>query len=281
LGILVQHGANLEASDKDGRTALIEAARLGAKNHVFELIRLKANVNATDNFQETALTYAGDLGQSAVVKWLTDAGAQQTELHIIARAGPSPPLSKPRLWAISIGAIYAQHNGSSHLGLLNENPYADLETLKRDRDAANREQLLKDLQDLKDGSALPGSDGAVGIPPGTRFSTTSPDPKWPEKMKVAWNECRAVNLIRVGVSVHFLTETEAWPMLMDIARKTQATFRSWKEMNDAFLDGRQAWAGQRDPDYDLCAQLLLNPKEPNSPWSQLDWNTDLDTVPAP
>jgi hypothetical protein len=100
-------------------------------------------------------------------------------------------------------------------------------------------------------------------------------------MKIAWNECRAVNLIRAGVSVHFLTEAEAWPMLMDLARKTQATFRSWREMNAAFLDCRQVWAGQRDPDFDLCTQLLLNPVDPNSPWNQLDWNTSLNDAPGP
>ena len=62
---------------------------------------------------------------------------------------------------------------------------------------------------------------------------------------------------------------------MAIAKQTQDIFSSWQELSDNFLDGREIWAGARDPKFDACARLLLNPKDPNSPWNNIPWNTDL------
>jgi len=62
---------------------------------------------------------------------------------------------------------------------------------------------------------------------------------------------------------------------MDNALKVQGSFTSWQEMNDNFLDGREMWAEWDDTRYEACAKLLLNPQDPNSPWNQLPWNTEL------
>ncbi len=76
-------------------------------------------------------------------------------------------------------------------------------------------------------------------------------------------------------SVHYLKEAEAWQLLAPIAKLTQRSFTSWKEMSSNFLDGREAWAGERDPQFDAISNLLLDDKATTSPWIQLPWTTDL------
>jgi hypothetical protein len=103
--------------------------------------------------------------------------------------------------------------------------------------------------------------------------------KWKDRVGLAWDLCRMANLVNVGYDMHYISEEEAWSFLQVIARQTQAAFGSWQEMSDNFLDGREGWYGKRDPRYDACAQLLLNPGDPNSPWNQAPWKTDLSSLP--
>jgi Protein of unknown function (DUF1266) len=62
---------------------------------------------------------------------------------------------------------------------------------------------------------------------------------------------------------------------MDNARQTQKAFHSWQEMSENFLDGRELKASGRATQYEACATLLNNPKDPNSVWNQIPWETDL------
>ncbi len=96
-----------------------------------------------------------------------------------------------------------------------------------------------------------------------------------DKSGLAWDLCRAAYLVNGGYAAHYLNEPEAWDRLIAIAQTAQNNFSSWREMSDNFLDGREIWAGWRDPKFEACAQLLLNPHDPNSPWNQNPWKTDL------
>jgi hypothetical protein len=78
-----------------------------------------------------------------------------------------------------------------------------------------------------------------------------------------------------GYILHYLDEKEAWNLLLANARKVQASFSSWQEMSDNFLDGRKIWNEAPDNQFDACSKLLLNPRDPNSPWNQNPWKTDL------
>lgn len=75
LGLLYQKGANLNAKDREGNTALILATLTRWNDGVVTLIRLKAQVNAQNRMGETALLKAVQARDLELVKLLTDAGA--------------------------------------------------------------------------------------------------------------------------------------------------------------------------------------------------------------
>ena len=255
--VLLQHGANKELKDKEhGMTALMLASCSENREKARCLIDNGANINAMDTQGETALTIAGDVGNTEMVQFLKDKGATRTEIHIIEKGvGNYDQLLPPaRYWALAVGAIYAQRDGLDPKVLgRGQTPERAKEGLKESWNIADKASLLNALDNL--------CDSGGGSPS-------------------AWNLCRAAMLANRGFAANYIEDTEAWNRLMAIARQTQTSFSSWQEVSDSFLEGRTAWANQRDPHFEACAQLLLNPKDPNSVWNQCPWKTDLSSPPA-
>jgi ankyrin repeat protein len=286
LHLFVQRGARVQDRDCDGRTALILCAMIGADDQVRELLADKADVNVADKLGETALTYAGDRGDTRMVHVLKLAGATRDDLHIIPKATPSIPLSPARRWALAVGALYAQVNADSHEMI--DTPgkrFGAKRLLDRQWDVRDRESLLARLKDLEQGSTFTsvvfsqvresGLEHGIEAKLERAFQFLFLDLWWRSKTDVAWNHCRAANLVRLGVEAGFLKETEAWQILIPIARHAQSAFSSWKEMSENFLDFREIGADERSGDFRAAAGLLLNPNDPNSPWNALPWKTDL------
>jgi ankyrin repeat protein len=73
---LLEAGAELEARDEMGHTALIAAAERGHIAIVKRLIDAGADVNAKSNYHYTALIYAAHRGDLEMVKMLLEAGAK-------------------------------------------------------------------------------------------------------------------------------------------------------------------------------------------------------------
>jgi ankyrin repeat protein len=286
LRYFLEHGARIDMPDNQWRTPLMNACRIGAPVQARELIEKKANVNATTLGGETALTYAGDRGDVTVVNMLKTAGATRTDLHIIAKEEEVPPLSESHRWALAVGALYAQWNGYSH-GMLHEQDFkgAAVRELKNEWEVENREELLDRINGLKNGPTFRGIAAEqirdILSKPDVRSKflrasrMISLDVWWREKTDAAWDFCRAATLVRVGVNAGYLSEQEAWPLLMSIAHRTQSTFGSWAELANNFLDSREFEADERSGELQACAKLLLNAHDPNSPWTQYAWNTDL------
>jgi hypothetical protein len=291
---LLDNGANIDLKDKEGQTALMVACVAGRLDCVRTLVDRKADIDMTDPRGETALTLAGDGGEVDIVELLKNKGAQRTDVHIIAKGEPPQPLSPAHAWALSVGMIYTQR-GSFNPKILGGGANAEgrQHMLKRDWNVTDKESLLKELDDLRDHGhhSFYQDEGAKLVQMSddqfNQYLTAHADKtaeikamrasylKWKEKSGWAWDICRSGNLVNAGFAAHYLHEKEAWDRLMAIAKQAQGIFSSWQELSDNFLDGREIWAGHRDPRFDACAQLLLNPKDPNSPWNQNPWNTDL------
>ncbi len=75
LKALLSKGVNINATDNDGETALMEAADGRNVELVRVLIANGANVNAADEDGETALMIAADEGRAEIVRLLIEAGA--------------------------------------------------------------------------------------------------------------------------------------------------------------------------------------------------------------
>ena len=74
--VLLAAGANVNAFDEDGETALMMAAEEGRADVVQALIAGGANVNMMDHEGRTALQHARKEGRSHIVTILQNAGAQ-------------------------------------------------------------------------------------------------------------------------------------------------------------------------------------------------------------
>ena len=75
----------------------------------------------------------------------------------------------------------------------------------------------------------------------------------------------------------YLTEDEAWDLIMPGARKLQTTFDSWKDLGENYLIGREFWS-QAETErngllYRQVYQRLLD--DPASPWNQCAWDLNL------
>jgi len=75
VGFLLNKGANTEIKDRDGNTALHDAALVGDPTALSYLIGMKARVNATNNSGETPLILAVHRRDIDAVQALVDAGA--------------------------------------------------------------------------------------------------------------------------------------------------------------------------------------------------------------
>ncbi len=100
------------------------------------------------------------------------------------------------------------------------------------------------------------------------------------KSIAAWDYARFINLCRWGVMAGYISEQEAWQLIMPTARTIQKSFNSWEDMGQNYLIGRKFWAygqnkGQEYLNYDAFQRLL---DMRSSPWNSYDWNMDL-TVP--
>ncbi len=287
-------GADLNLKNKQGFTALIRAADRGFTHLVQQLLDKGADPNVTDSRGETALTVAGEKGDVDIVEMLKAKGAQRTDIHVIPKPAPESPMLPARVWALAVPALYTQCAGvnTKILGC-GQGQDARKKMLERDWHITDKATLMQTIDQLlitghraslqKEGATL----AALSDADFAQLTSTHPDKavsmqtartayaKWKDHLGLAWDLCRAANVVNAGYSAKYLTEDEAWKLLMRIARPVQTGFSSWHEMNDNFLDARAIWANGRDRQMEACSQVLLNPNDPNSPWNLNPWSTDL------
>ena len=73
--LLIDMGADVNAKDENGRTALIYASRNSSSEILEYLIEKGADINAKDIFDKTALMYAASFNNLEVIKYLIEKGA--------------------------------------------------------------------------------------------------------------------------------------------------------------------------------------------------------------
>lgn len=97
------------------------------------------------------------------------------------------------------------------------------------------------------------------------------------KSLVGWDFCRYIHLCRRGYLLGYLSEKEAWDLIMPKARLLQQTFDSWWNLGENYLIGREFWSFDRtEASGELFARAferLL--KDQDSPWHTIPWQLDL------
>jgi len=96
------------------------------------------------------------------------------------------------------------------------------------------------------------------------------------RMELAWNYSRAVNLARWGYGANFLSEDETWNLIVPAAQRLQLSFGSWQELGLAYLNARSRWYTNEDTSRraaEYAYRVLLT--DPAGPWRKYPWNLDL------
>jgi hypothetical protein len=158
-------------------------------------------------------------------------------------------------WALGTAAVLAQVNGDRYDLLGGAEPVSrveaqDQEKLARSWGIHSHTELLETIHELVDGKA--------------------------GRAEVAWNYPRAVNLVRWGYASGYVTEPEAWTLIMPLAQRMQHTFSSWHELGQAYVTARDAFyddsvGNQRQGEYAYRVLMM----DGDSPWRKYPWNLDL------
>ncbi|MBE0432814.1 DUF1266 domain-containing protein [candidate division WOR-3 bacterium] len=97
------------------------------------------------------------------------------------------------------------------------------------------------------------------------------------KSLIGWDFCRYIHLCRRGYLLGYLSEKEAWDLIMPKAQLLQRTFDSWWDLGENYLIGREFWSFERTEAsgefFSRAFEKLL--KDQISPWNTIPWRLDL------
>lgn len=221
---------------------------------------------------------------------------------------PNPRLTQSQAFALAIGAPLNEFNGYSHEWLFGAPPGGEAEELGRfllERDwsvtsrqstlstlrwlgqeghgaeyVALREHLLslpevpEDPLELLSGEALAQMDDEARAAFCTQLENVCLlGDEHPHLL--GWDLVRALSVCRWAAAAGYLSEAEAWPLMLGYASTLQASFESWRALGENYIAGRRFWSGDSDPKFDSVIEALLDPHYAASPWNRIPWHTPL------
>lgn len=99
---------------------------------------------------------------------------------------------------------------------------------------------------------------------------------------LAWDLIRYISLCRWGHLSGYLSESEAWDLIMPAALRLQQTFTSWQDLQLDYLIGREYWSpdqtqGSGNRFQSIYDQLV---NDSSSPWNVNPWAMNLGVTAA-
>lgn len=98
-----------------------------------------------------------------------------------------------------------------------------------------------------------------------------------QKSIIGWDLSRAINICRAAYVAGIIDESEAWRLIMPIARKLQSTFSSFDELGLNYIIGRKYWSesetADTGDDFGIALTELLEFR--GSPFKRQPWNLSL------
>lgn len=214
-------------------------------------------------------------------------------------------LTEAQLWMIALSAILNEQNGYSHDSIYGgrqrsaEQIKINKECLERDWNISNRQTLMDSLDWLwEDGhrsdflkarsffSALSENGQNDYLKAISKESDRyiqyhlikAYDKKLPQAGILAWDFGRYVFLCRDGAFLGYISNQEAFELMLKVAKVIQKSYLSWKEYGLAYMAGRQFWLKNLSSDSahwhtNYLSKMLF---DKDSPWVKLDWSTKLE-----
>jgi hypothetical protein len=226
-----------------------------------------------------------------------------TSKNTTRKASAKPPnsCSPSQLWALACPALLTVNNGHQHDILSGTEPTpetvaAEKELLSKYWGVESREDLFNSLSWIDNGGHRVGFDRLAKIVDDQaaidqrRLRVIDQDkykfddqlqvvrsiaPQLAGKSLYGWDYCRYIALCRWGVLCNYLTASEAWELIMPVARNLQDRFSSWDELGQNYLLGRQYWGAEPSLQNSFEANYRYLLSDPNSPWRKIPWRTNL------
>ncbi len=203
--------------------------------------------------------------------------------------------SEQKQWALGTCAVLTQVNKRSHEQLGGRPPgdaalKANRASLAKWWSVNSRDELMGALKWIDDGGHRKIFDSIVAMPEEQYATAKSRSAENPEglnqltaarqygaplgrKSLLGWDYARYVSLCGWGYLAGYLTEDEAWSMIMPAAQRLQSTFRSWDELGENYIIGRKFWSlnntEKTGGQYDDAVKWLQT--SPASPWKTHAW----------
>ena len=214
--------------------------------------------------------------------------------------------SEQKMWALATTAILTESNKGNHrlLGGSEATPAMRIawrKSLATWWDIHNREDLIDTLKWIDSGGHRKNFDMLSRV-----LLTATPDQiteikarvgdapemihqidivlkygkQFGRKSIIAWDYDRYISICGWGYIAGYLTEDEAWTLIMPVAQSLQYTFDSWEDLGLNHVIGRQFWSLEqskaRGGVTEQADQYLLT--DTASPWLTIHWLLDLDSV---
>jgi hypothetical protein len=97
----------------------------------------------------------------------------------------------------------------------------------------------------------------------------------------AWDYGRYINLCRWAFVCGYITEQEAWDLIMPVARFLKASYSSWDEYAADYLRGREYWsADQSSSPNSVHRYAVFSLTTGDGLWSKQTWASDLGEGPV-
>jgi ankyrin repeat protein len=304
IAVLIKNHASVDKPDSNGETPLMHSIQYNSLETTKALVEAGASINKADSHGATALDYAYSVGNLAVADYLKQKGATDTG-KLTVFATPLPKLSPAQSWALCLPAIYFQEFAHPQLVLdrvkgIDRSTDQEKQMIKSTWNISDPSSLLSTLNTLEKGKSrklLIEKARILSEMDDAKFANYISGPlvsdeikrstqalrdgykKWGDKMGLAFDLVRYANLVCWGYRCGYITEDEAWKLLQPVARTVQKNFNSWQELGQNFVDGRTSWTKKDEEEKNnsltKIVEMLSNPKDPNSPWNMIPWNTDL------
>lgn len=213
-----------------------------------------------------------------------------------APPGP-PPTRQQKEWALAASAIIATANHEGTTTLAADTPARAREILAAAGAVHSRDDFFKVLNTLDQGPERDQYSWA-----GARISALSDDqfnkmlsrlnsrqieeakairdyyPSHQGQSLIGWDYGRYISVCRWGVAAGYITEDEAWPLVMNAARILQRSFVSWQDFGENYLVGRKfippIIVGTPYESPQAAYDWVVS--SPSSPWQKIPWNLPLN-----
>lgn len=214
------------------------------------------------------------------------------------------PVSGKKAWALGCAAPLSERNHERHDILAGDeitpwNIQQKKDSLKEWWRVENREDLLKAIENLEAGGHRESfkeiADMLSNLNEEQFRALLDEKPFDSEKMYeivivreysdelgetgiLAWDYVRIVNLSRSGYLVGYLTEQEAWDIILPAAEELRQNFNSWEEIGRNYLIGRFFWSlyHTRRTGYLFDEAMIRLMEMPTSPWNMYPWDMEFE-----